>query len=291
MTSSHDILTSPRVIELRRKKRRTKISRIVLAVVFFMVLIIGLSYLSQYRKITISQIEVAGNHIISQDEIKKVVDQDLSGKYLHLFARNNFLIYPKKIIHRDLIASFPRLDKLTISLENLKTIKINLSEHSGAFLWCGDKIPENQEQIGENCFFVNNDGYIFDKAPYFSGNLYFKFYLPVDSSSSSALGKQMMPKDDFIALVKFIDAVNVLDLKPVSFVLNSDGTKEIYLAHSEGATVPKIIFNKKNDLEKIANNLSLAIKKPEFADEIKNKYNTLLYIDLRFDNKVLYKFE
>jgi hypothetical protein len=29
--------------------------------------------------------------------------------------------------------------------------------------------------------------------------------------------------------------------------------------------------------------------KSEFADEIKNKYDTLLYIDLRFDNKVLYK--
>jgi hypothetical protein len=33
------------------------------------------------------------------------------------------------------------------------------------------------------------------------------------------------------------------------------------------------------------------MKKQEFADEIISKYDDLLYIDLRFKNKVFYKFK
>jgi hypothetical protein len=43
-------------------------------------------------------------------------------------------------------------------------------------------------------------------------------------------------------------------------------------------------------LDIILDNLSVSMGKPEFANDIHSKYDTLLYIDLRFDNKVLYKF-
>ena len=46
-----------------------------------------------------------------------------------------------------------------------------------------------------------------------------------------------------------------------------------------------------DDFDMILDNLSISMKKKEFAEEINTKYNTLLYIDLRFKNKVLYKFK
>ena len=54
---------------------------------------------------------------------------------------------------------------------------------------------------------------------------------------------------------------------------------------------PKIIFKEDNDLGVILDNFATAMGEKEFANEINSKYDTLLYIDLRFKNKVLYKFE
>ena len=65
----------------------------------------------------------------------------------------------------------------------------------------------------------------------------------------------------------------------------------LYLNHGASDTVPEIIFNKDANLETILEDLSLAMGKKEFADAINSGYNKLLYIDLRFKNKVLYKFQ
>jgi hypothetical protein len=72
-------------------------------------------------------------------------------------------------------------------------------------------------------------------------------------------------------------------------VENEKGT--VYLSSKDGDTTPEIIFKDDSDLDSILGNLSSSMTKPEFANEIRTKYSTLLYIDLRFDNKVVYKFK
>jgi hypothetical protein len=73
--------------------------------------------------------------------------------------------------------------------------------------------------------------------------------------------------------------------------VGKDGINSLYMDHGVNDTLPKILFKNDADLENILENLSLAMKKSEFASEINSKYNKLLYIDLRFKNKVLYKFQ
>ena len=53
---------------------------------------------------------------------------------------------------------------------------------------------------------------------------------------------------------------------------------------------PEILFKIDTDLGNIAENLKAALDAEPLKSKIKNFYSTLLYIDLRFDNKVYYKF-
>jgi hypothetical protein len=53
---------------------------------------------------------------------------------------------------------------------------------------------------------------------------------------------------------------------------------------------PEIIFKIDSDFQKIAENLQAAITTEPLQTDFKNKYSSLLYIDLRFGNKVYYKF-
>jgi hypothetical protein len=101
----------------------------------------------------------------------------------------------------------------------------------------------------------------------------------------------MIEKNRFHELVRFIDGITALGFKSSSLVISSEGICSLYLQSPSSNVNPIIIFKNDNDIVTILDNLSTAMKKKEFANEINSKYDTLSYIDLRFKNKVLYKFQ
>ncbi len=256
-----DIPTSPRIIEIRHKRR---IRRIRLSILFLIliILIIGvLSYLSSNKKVVIDTFEINGTHIINKEDIEEKIKNDIGGKYIYLFSKANTFIYPHKKIYNNLLINIPRIETLSISRVGLKTLKIEITERTGEFLYCGNNIPENKEDVGENCYFVNNDGYIFDRAPYFSGNVYFKYYMSLGEGNADPLAKQMMEVEKFYQMVRFVDGVTSIGFKPIYLVKGTDGTNSLYLDNNTNESLPKIIFKDSDNLEILLDNLSLAMKK------------------------------
>jgi len=286
-----DIPTSPRVIEIRHKRRVRRIRLVIFLAILFGGMIWGLSYLSKAERVTINNVVVTGNQIIYQDDIKNIVMNNISGKYLYLFSKSNSFIYPHKKIYNKLLLEFPRIESLSIKIDNLKTLHVEITERAGSYLYCGEKIPEVKNEIGENCYFINDNGLILDKAPYFSGNVYFKYYTKMVDEKDNPVGKQITSVEEFHRVMRFVNRTTSLGLKPIYIIIGQDGIDHLYLDYSEGSTIPEIIFKNDSDFELLQDNLSAAMGKEEFAGEIKSKYNTLLYIDLRFGNKVLYKFK
>lgn len=286
-----DIPVSPRIEQIKRNRRAKRLRLIVLFFILFISIVGATSYFSSHHKIVINNIVVTGNSIIDESKILASIKDKLSGKYYRLFSRSNFLIYPQKKIYKSLLVEFPRIEELSIKREGLNTLHVSVKERTGSYLYCGVSVPEKKEDIGENCYFVNNDGYIFDKAPYFSGDVYFKYYMNIEGDSSNPLGSQMIQSEKFHNLVRFMDEVESLGFKTSYLVVSSDGIYSLYLKSSRENNGPKIIFKDDNDLNTIMDNFSTAMREKEFANDINSKYDTLLYIDLRFKNKVLYKFQ
>ncbi len=285
-----DIPTSPRIIEIKRNRRVRRLRLIVLFSILFITIVGALSYFSNDSKIVINKIIITGNKIIDSKEIESNVYNNLNGKYLYLFAHSNFLIYPHDKIYDNLIIDFPRIESLKVTREGFNSIHISITERAGSYLYCGVLLPEVKDEIGENCYFVNNNGYIFDKAPYFSGDVYFKFYISIKGDASSPSGTQMLSPERFHSIIHFMDGISTLGFKPSYLVVSLNGLHSLYLKPKSVGLNPKIIFKEENDLNTILDNFSTAMSKYEFANEINSKYDTLSYIDLRFKNKVLYKF-
>ena len=285
-----DLLTSPQIENMKRKRRRRRLRLLVLLFILFITLVYGLSYFSSHKRITINHIVINGAKIISASEMESFINDKLSGKYMYLFARSNSIIYPKNEIYKDLMNTFPRIETLKIDRDRFHTLQISITERFGSYLYCGDKVPEIKSDIGENCYFLNSDGYIFDKAPYFSGDVYFKYYVPL-LEDSNILGQHIFDPERFHSFTRFIDGITLIKFKPIYLVAEEDGIHSLYLANPSGTTSPRIIFKSEDNLVTILDNLSTAMNKAEFANEVNSKYATLLYIDLRFKNKVLYKFQ
>lgn len=284
-----DLPQSPRIIAIKKKQRKKTVFLIILFLLLCGLLVFGLSCLSQERHIVINTIKVNGAEVLTKDNIIKISKDEMSGKYFYLFARNNTFIYPKRGIQKSLLKNFPRIEELNIRLNGLNELEINIKERKGEYLYCGEAIPEDQNKIGDNCYFLNDDGLVFDKSPYFSGDIYFKYYLSLDEKTDF-LGKKILDKDKFHDLTSFFNGINKLGLKSIYFYMDKDGINYLYLQKKENSSSPRIIFKDEDNLELLLDNLRLAMKKNEFIDEIKSKYNTLEYIDLRFKNKILYKF-
>ena len=286
-----DIPVSPRIALLKRNQKVKRLRLLVLFTLLFISLVGATSYFSFNKKITINNIKITGSSIIDELDLELSVNTDLKGRYLGLYSRSNFIIYPHDKILNNLKIKFPRIENIIIKREGLNTLDINITERAGSYLYCGEKLPESKEEVGENCYFVNNDGYIFDEAPYFSGDIYIKYYTKTEGSTSSVMGSQMFNPERFHAIVRFTDGVNALGFKPAYLVFSPDGINNLYLQSKDSNQNPKIIFKEDNDLGVILDNFATAMKEKEFANEINSKYDTLSYIDLRFKNKVLYKFE
>ncbi len=292
MLKKHDILNSARI---KQQKIKLLKRRVLIGFSFLIVLIIALSFLSKNKNLTIRGILVEGNHVI---ETQSIIDRALApmeGNYLHLFSRANAALYPNKKIRNDLLVNFKRISSVDISLVNSKTMLIKVAERNPEYLWCGIGAPTTDELSFRNkCYFLDDAGYVFSEAPYFSGDIYFKFYgWPQGSPPEDFSGNHFLPADDFKKLIYLKNSLVNLDLKPDVFNVSAEGDYEIYLEDPTGKSDahPKIIFNEGNDFEKIVNNLSSALNSEPLVTEFKDKFASLLYLDLRYDNKVYFKFK
>lgn len=272
-----NILNSPRLLELKKRRQRVLLNKVLLSL-FALSLVFGiLVYISRTPSLNISEIKIAGNKVVDSEEIKAVVSEEIAGNYLWFFPKANILYYSKKNIENKLHDKFKRLKDISFSIKNGGVLEISVTERTALYTWCGDTI---NLVVGvpseEKCYFMDEAGFIFDEAPYFSGDVYFKFYGAIQN---------------FEKLVSFKKALENLGLKPVALSTETSGDVKIFLPKGNSLpTGPEIIFKVDADLPVVVGNLKAALSTEPLLSNFKNKYSSLEYIDLRFGNKVYYKF-
>lgn len=138
---------------------------------------------------------------------------------------------------------------------------------------------------------MDDEGYVFDEAPYFSDEVYFKFFGKTNKPEENPFGSIFLP-NNFNKLVVLIDNIENMKLKPSSLLVRDNDSIELYLSSNiPPPNAPKILFKSDSDFVKITENLQTAIATDPLQSDLKNKYSSLQYIDLRFGNKVYFKFK
>ena len=282
-----NVLNSPRLTELKKKRRRAVSYKIFISLFGFSVIFALLAYLSHLDNLNIAEIQVSGNKVVETEMIKAETKRIISGKHLWLFPKTNILYYPQGTIEDSLREKFKRIKEINMSVKNDKTLEMVLEEREGKYIWCGAK-PEAEK---EKCYFADESGYIFDEAPYFSGEVYFKLYGLGEPAVENPLGSYFL-QANFAQLMSFKDILGDFGMKPVALYHNQNGDLEFFLTKGKSASIrPKIILKADADFQNVAENLKAALNTEPLLSKFKNKYSSLLYIDLRFGNKVVYKFQ
>jgi len=268
------IVSSGRVLNSRefyeKKKRKRRIQFILLSVAF----ISGVSlfvYLSRQEQFLIVEVAVLGENVVDKEEITKATQHLLAGYYLWMVPRANAFIYPSRTIERSLLKEFPRLKSVEVDSGESQRLLVTVEERIPLALYC----------ISE-CFFLDEEGLIFASAPFFSSGVYFIY--TTEDSLENPVGERIVPIEEFKKLSEFIEALAVLNIYPIGLEI-SGGEYRLLLP-----TGGRILWRRDDDLTLIYANLEAFLAdnvirtQSDFLDKV-------LYLDLRTENKVFYKFK
>lgn len=291
-----NVLNSPRLLELKKQRQKALLGKVLLFIFVFSIVIFCLAYISRMAGLNISSVEITGNKIVDTETIKTIVGKEIQGKYLWFFPKTNVLFYPKNNIKNELSAKFKRLQDIDFSIRDGRVLIVSMDERVGLYTWCGITLPTQTDLTKSNtneqrCYFLDKNGYIFDEAPYFSGEVYFKFYGETVLDNDGIPSGSYFAPDTFNKLILFKETIETLGLKPVASYIESNGDIKILLARKTSAKGPEIIFKANADFQKLAENLQTALTTEPLQSNFDKKYSSLLYIDLRYGNKVYYKFK
>lgn len=287
-----NILNSPRLLELKKRRKKVILNKIVFSLIGVLLVFILLGYASRVNGLNIIDLKINGNKIITTESIETAINEELAGKYFWLFPKTNVLFYPQKEIKTILLNKFKRIADLTLEIKNRKTLEVSINERTAKYTWCGRVVQDSSNANQSKCYFLDDTGYIFDEAPYFSGSVYFKFYGLTENATENPIGSYF-DKNNFNKLISFKENLEKMGLKPVSLWKDNSNNDDagIELASNKENYSPKIFFRLDSDFQNISENLEAALTTEPLQTEFNKKYSALQYLDLRFGNKVYYKFK
>ncbi len=280
-----------RIRELRQKKRASLNRRAV--IVFFLVCVIVTSiiFITRSSYLQIEQIVIRGNNIVREEEVKSSINDILKKNYLYIIPRTNLFLYPKNEIEFLIKKQFPRFETVHISRVNFSTVVLDVRERQSLYTWC-DGLPLITAPNEPACYYVDENGFIFSHAPYFTGGVYFKFFGSYGWEENQApIGARILDEDTFKKIIRFKEGLESEGLVLYGFTTYPTGVYSFLLSPVSDDTKQKIVFTVENDIDAVYANLVSALNAPPLKTDLVKKFDTFQYIDLRYDNKVYYRFQ
>lgn len=273
----------------------SKIFILVLLSFLFFIAGGGVSHNSKWR---IDRIDISGVNTVSDDAIRAVVFQELAGNYFFVYARENSYLFPKAEIEQTLLETFPRLASVSAKNSSNNTITITVRERKPYALWCG--LPEqvkmllgiNDTTIAENCWFIDSAGFVFDKAPGFSKGVYTEVYGKLVEKNINEPLRASLPYDRFATADEFTKLLRKSIGEPFRIIIKPDSEIEVTIYTStQYPFLAESTLRFKDELqpETLVKNLQKAIP-VQFPNNTALK-KKLLYVDMRFGNKIIFGFE
>lgn len=289
--------------KLLKKKKLRRYWRIALTVSFLIVVLYGLSFWSNHKSIEITEVIISGNKFTSTEKIEEIFNDSVSGKYLFVIAKKNFLLMPRKAIEKKIERELA-VQSASVDTTELVTAEIKIVEHDPWGIWCDENFVSEEGEFN-GCYLINDNGQAFVKAPdlivedliSLRRNLTAEKIEKIKKiESADELGdvEEIKSIHDPEALGSFYAEEKVFEklviitelLKRINIAIRSISTEDLETFRMTTKSGPVILVDKMDDPVEIVNNLKTTLEQ-ESIHEI--QFKNLEYIDLRFEGKAYYK--
>lgn len=270
---------TPKRSPLRARRRRARSLATLALLVFLSAVVYGVSLASHLPQFSIQEVEIKGVQKMRENLVRAYVEAQLYDGSYAFFSHSNIFLVSYAEIEQAIRAYFPRVEEAHVSRDSLlaSAITISIDEREAFARWCDPSVA--------SCYLMDREGFIFAPASTSTPlveNPYI-FYGQISSASSSAnmepVGKTYLP-DAFSALSELLAR-----LDQAGFVAHtiSESGEDIVIGLDHGFD---LYLSFDDDLDTTLENLKLALS----SETLRNRETELEYIDLRFGNRVYYKF-
>ena len=268
---------------LQERRRRAFIFRTSLVLGILILLFTASLVCSWQSYFQIQDIEVVGNQVVGTENIVLTSKVALANNYAWIWPRSFFLWYPKSEIQNNLLSQFPRLKNIDIGIKGKNTIHLDVEERKPYVVWCADKTSLTDIPDSKNCYVLDRYGFVFDRAPKFSGHLFWHFY--GEFKDGQNIGSNYLTPEIFHNLSNFMDEISKKGLDVIGLEsFSSDGYYKLYLSNNV-----YILISNNQDFDITLRNLNALIEQKDMDLRNPDVSSRLEYVDLRFGNKINYK--
>jgi hypothetical protein len=230
------------------------------------VIIAAVWYGTRIETFTIKNIAVSGGVTISENRIRDLVNEKLEGTFLGLVPKRFSFWYPEEEIYNSLSA-VERIKTVSVEKKSGTDLSIKFKEYIPDNLWCGT-IPDS------DCFFLDEDGYSFAKAPELSGGSLIRYFV---SSTDAEVGKKPLTKEDYLSTKEFTDELYDIGWFVGSVEINS--ARDVFYTLVRGSELKVALSNSAiNPFQ----NLQTILQSKEFNHLEPGNFQ---YVDLRFEGR------
>ncbi len=249
----------------------------VIFVVIFLGVLFGFGFLLRYHKMQVDTFNVIGTSVIGEQDVEDSVREQLVGSWLWIFPRTSVLLVNDKLIERKLKEQFSRIETISVKRTNLHSIEITIKEFDAVYLWC---------TTDEDCYFMDNQGVVYSGAPTFSGTAYPKVFT---GSPIEELPFQGISEADLVRVADLQKKLSEINIVPVAF--RNISARELQIDFLHNKNIAKLQIDRTTSTDTSLEYLFSGIRTEPLASLFRNESKVLLYIDVRFPNKVVYKFQ
>jgi hypothetical protein len=279
-----------RVIRSHEQNTKRRKKWILISVAVFVLLgavLYDISWFAARPGFQIADIVISGNETTIAEEVKSETRKILSGKYFYLIPRTNIFFYPKHSLQTGLVEKFPQMQNVSLSLNSKRNLVISMSERKAVALWCGMSVSALPAE--KTCYYLDENAFIFDDAPVFSGDVFFEFYGKGDAQQDDPLGKTFLEKKAFTNILDLHNLLEEYGQEVLNIMLSEDGSGEF------GTKAGCVIrFNTDQPITTLTSNIDAVFHLYDWknATDISKSGNVcekLEYVDFRFGNKIYYR--
>lgn len=263
---------STRKSPLRTRRRRMR----VLMTLFALTLGGGIvwlggeiTYLPQF---SIQQVEVVGADETSKKLVRAYVETELDNGSRPFLSSRSIFFYPARALEAGIQEYFPRIQSVTISRDSFlaQTVRVTIAERNTEARWCGNTA----------CYLLDSAGFIFAEEATSTPSTALYTFTGVFPPDAAPLGQKFLP-EHLGGVLAFLQELGTAGFAAERVSIENEQDFSVLLKRGFVIRVPL-----EEDLSQIVRNLDVVLS----SDTLRRREGELEYIDLRFGNRVYYKF-
>lgn len=256
----------------RLAKRRQRARLILLAgtIVFSLCVAGGIIAATHMSALRIARVSVSGNVAIPTELIDKHIDAYMALLSRGVFAKANAFLFPHEAFEASVVGSFPRIESAHATIDGViePTLTLTVQERTAYARWCR----------GDACFLMDAAGFVFAYDAGEERTLATDFFGLL--TTEAVIGRVYAPGQfEQLTLLTTAFAQRGLAASRAELV-----RENVHFMLERGFEVRVPLLG---NPEVLASTLDVALA----SEALRGKSGKLEYVDMRFGNRVYYKFQ